>query len=261
MIHRLETEDAVALVDAGSGGRLTSLRINGTEIIVGPATTVGNDRDPLDWGMYPMVPFAGRVRGARFSFDGTIHVLPTRADPHAIHGTVDDSAWSIVSCGSTFVEMETGLGRGWPFPGVVRHAIHLSPGVLECVLTLSAISAMPAQVGWHPWFVRPAWITTRFGRWIPRDAEGFPTVATGEDIPDLDGRVDDCFVADGAPVGLSVDGVRLGLESDCSHWVVYTGAEHGICVEPQSGPPNSINDRPQVLEASDALTRHFRITW
>jgi aldose 1-epimerase len=38
-----------------------------------------------------------------------------------------------------------------------------------------------------------------------------------------------------------VNGVSVCLASTCRFWVVYTGNPNGVCVEPQSGPPDAFN--------------------
>ena len=58
-------------IDALRGARLSSLRLDGRERLVGytrgaPATS---------WGAYPMVPYAGRVRAGQFAHASTTHQL------------------------------------------------------------------------------------------------------------------------------------------------------------------------------------------
>ena len=59
--------------------------------------------------------------------------------------------------------------------------------------------------------------------------------------------VDDCFadplVDPAVQFGAGgTAGPRVTLHSNCSHWVVFDGRDHGICIEPQSGPPNGVNE-------------------
>lgn len=257
----LVSSTALAVVAPERGGRISSLEIRGREVIVGPVDEAGGERPAFGWGLYPMVPFAGRVRNARFGFDGTAHALAVRAAPHAIHGTVDDITWHVVTRDTGGIVMETDLGPDWPFRGTVRHTITLSDSGLDLDLVLTADDAMPAQVGWHPWIRRPATVEGSFTAWLPRDTDGMPTSPTTERMPSLDDEVDDCFVPAGSPVRIRADGTELELSSDCSHWVIYTGAAHGVCVEPQSGPPNEIESSPFVLPAGASLRRSFRISW
>ena len=78
--------------------------------------------------------------------------------------------------------------------------------------------------------------------------------------------VDDCFadplVDPAVQFGTGgTAGPRVTLHSNCSHWVVFDGRDHGICIEPQSGPPNGVNDSPLVVAAGSELRRWFEIRW
>ena len=240
---------------------MSSLVIDGTETIVGPVAADGTARGTLDWGVYPMVPFAGRVRDARFAFDGLSHELTANGGRHALHGTVFESAWSVRDSDATSVVMEVDLGRSWPFPGTVTHSVTLAETSATFGLEVRAAADMPVQVGWHPWFAAPAKLQADFRAWLPRDADGMPGAPTPEGMPRLDTAVDDCFLGDGSPVRVRVRGVELTLTSDCRHWVVYTGAQHGVCAEPQSGPPNEFENAPVTLRSGESFSRWFRISW
>jgi len=53
---------------------------------------------------------------------------------------------------------------------------------------------------------------------------------------------DDCFVdVKGTPSVLWPGAARLTVESDAPYWVVYTEDPEGVCIEPQSAPPNASN--------------------
>ena len=68
-----------------------SFQIHGRELLVTEpyAAEVAATRrpDPMSWGCYPMVPWAGRVRRGRFVFADGTYQLPINMAPHAIHGT------------------------------------------------------------------------------------------------------------------------------------------------------------------------------
>ncbi|MBW2237358.1 MAG: aldose epimerase, partial [Deltaproteobacteria bacterium] len=84
----LEAGEARAEIDAQRGGRVAALRVRDLHLRVPP------EGDALRWGLYPMVPWAGRVRRGRFRFRGAVHQLPLNLPPHAIHGTAFARAWS-----------------------------------------------------------------------------------------------------------------------------------------------------------------------
>jgi aldose 1-epimerase len=84
-------------------------------------------------------------------------------------------------------------------------------------------------------------------------------IAVDELVPVPEGPWDDCFV-NAEPVGLTIDGIGLGLTSDCRDWVVYDMPAHATCIEPQSAPPDAFNLRPNRLEPGEALARWFDIS-
>lgn len=245
------TDDGVrVLVDPDNGGRIGSLRFGRTEVLV---TTAIN---PLTWGIYPMVPYAGRVRHARLRFTGTEHVLRMNSDSHSLHGTVFDRRWSVTHAGSSSVVMEVDLGPNWPFSGLVTHSISVEPEAVTCVLSVDATESMPVQVGWHPWFRRPASTEISFDGMLRRDDEG---IATDELVAVQPRPVDDCFVGARTNPRVTIKDVALEISSDCSHWVVYDAPSGDVCIEPQSGPPNGVNSHPFIIGPGSRFTRTMTI--
>ena len=210
----------------------------------------------MAWGSFPMAPWAGRLRHGRFELDGEVHQLPIDMAPHAIHGTVYDRAWDVVLLDDHEMELTTDLG--WALGGTAHQRISVAERSLHCELTVRAGErAMPAELGWHPWFVKPAAITFTPSAMYVRDDEGIPT---GELVAPPPGPWDDCFVGEDAAV-LHHDGLDVVLTSDCDHWVVYDEPLHATCVEPQSGPPDAFNLEPRVLAPGEELTRWYRWAW
>ncbi len=140
----LRAGESHLIVSASDGGRIASLTVAGQEVIV----TEG--ADPLVWGCYPMVPFAGRIRDGRFTYRGRTVSLPLTKPPHAIHGTTFDRPWAIAGDDALTID----LGPDWPFSGRVTQRFALRPEGLRVELDLEADEAMPGAVGWHPWFRR-----------------------------------------------------------------------------------------------------------
>ena len=243
-------------VDALHGARLSSLRIDARERLV---THTKNARSTA-WGAYPMVPFAGRVRQGRFTHEGATYQLTRNFGDHAIHGTVFDVGWSTIEHSSAHVVLVASLGARWPFAGSVTHEIHIDTleRSVTCTLTVHATSSsMPAQVGWHPWFVRPATLQIAFSEMYVRDDEHIPD---GRRVTPTSGPWDDCFVgAERTPVVQYDDGVRLHVESDCDHWVIYDMPQHALCVEPQSGPPDGFTLDPHVITPGTSLQRTMKL--
>lgn len=247
---KLTHDGITANVDPERGGRVASLKFGRTEVLV---TTAIN---PLTWGIYPMVPYAGRVRHGRLMFAGAEHELRINSDTHSLHGTVFDRRWNVTHASPTSVMMEVDLGPHWPFAGTVTHSVSVGADRLHCVLTVDAQQSMPAQVGWHPWFRRPSSSAISFGGMLRRDEEG---ITTDEVTATFRRPVDDCFVDATADPRVTVKGVVLEIQSDCSHWVVYDAPSGDVCIEPQSGPPNGINSQPSIVEPGLPLTRSMTV--
>lgn len=250
---------------------MAALRIAGRQLIVerpdedhGEDHGEDSDEDHGDsgammWGSYPMAPWAGRVKHATFRFGGRQYVVSANLAPHAIHGTVFNAPWQVDDADATSVTLSCSLGTDWPFGGHAHQRIELRPEQLVCELAVIAgDSAMPVQLGWHPWFVKPRSATLRFEMMYARGAEGVPT---GELIEPPVGPWDDCFVRPLAPLTLHHDDLTVTVESDCEHWVVYDRPTHATCVEPQSGPPDGFNLEPHLLAPGQRLTRWMRIRW
>jgi len=242
-------------IDVLHGARLSSLRINARERLLGraPAMTA------TAWGAYPMVPYAGRVRRGSFSHDGKRHRLPLNFGQHAIHGTVFDVSWSTIEQSPMHAVLTAPLGARWPFTGNVTHevCVDITRRMVTCTLTVTTTNdSMPAQVGWHPWFVRPARLDVDFAEMYVRDADYIPS---GQKVPPTAGPWDDCFVSPRRTPAVVFDDVRIEIESDCDHWVVYDMPTHALCIEPQSGPPDGFTLAPHVVTPTTPLRRTMQL--
>lgn len=259
----LSSGDVVAVVDAEHGARLSCVRFGQTELLV-----QRTDDDSFSWGCYPMAPWAGRTRNGIFEHQGTSVQLPINSAPHAIHGLVHDATWQVVDTSSTSATLRVDLDQRWPFAGWVEHRISVDSTSVHLQLTVHATDrsdetiSMPAQVGWHTWFVRPVQLEAAFKTMYVRDTDGIAGAQRVQQQHDLmHSLLDDCFTdAVAAPLLKYDNGLVIRLGSDCSHWVVYNEPSHAICVEPQSGPPNGLNSEPLAVSPNRPLTRIFRLT-
>lgn len=255
----LEAGSARADIDAGQGGRLASLLVDGRPLLFTAAT------QQLQWGSYPMVPWAGRVADGVFTFEGRTHRLPRNLWPHSAHGVGFTAPWRIVDERTIALDLDD----PWPFGGRVEQAFTLDEESLTITLSVEAERDMPVMVGWHPWFnrylgrpdgppvevevsIEAAWMYELDDRAIP----------TGRLVPPPPGPWDNCFTGLAADPVLTWPGlVRLRLSSSCDHWVVYDRPGHAVCVEPQSGPPDQFNRGPVVLPAGARHESWFRLAW
>lgn len=257
---------ATAGVDRARGGRLASVVVGGHELLVQPGR--GARPDPLLWGSYPMVPFAGRVRGGRFRWGGTLHELVPNYAGHAMHGTLFDRRWLIEQADEGYVRLRGRLEPGWPFPGWAIQEISLASDRLDLRIEVHTDGVpFPATAGWHPWFRRRLAVGGSLdvgldaARWYPRGTDGLPLGRV--EVPPTAGPWDDCFTAITWPVTLTWPGaLEVTMTSTCDHLVLYDQQPHAVCVEPQTGPPDAFNlDLARVVRRHDPLVAEATLTW
>ncbi|HEX2501951.1 MAG TPA: aldose 1-epimerase [Methylomirabilota bacterium] len=210
---------------------------------------------------FPLVPWSNRIREGRFVFGGRAVSLPLNRPPerHAIHGLGFQTAWTVADLGSTRVVLEHRHAPGaWPWAYRAVQQVALTPQSLELVLMLSneGDAAMPAGLGWHPYFPRTprTTLTARVGGLWLTDAEIMPTACVTP-APEQDpGRglavdrvaLDNAFVGwDGqAVVAWPERGIRLRLAAPGPFGVlvVYTpSGQPFFCAEPVSHTTDAFN--------------------
>ena len=264
----LRAGPADVVLDPAAGGRIAALRVEGLELLV----TRGDG--PLTWGAYPMAPWAGRLRDGLLRWDGAVHTLPTDLlPPHAIHGTLVEAAWRVAApVGDTEAMLAAPLGATWPFGGHAVHRVRLAATSLTATLEVHAGDRpFPAIVGWHPWFPRtlrgPAGVVggavevdVRASGMLERGDDYIPTGAV---VPVPRGPLDDCLIGVTQTPAVRWPGaLEIAIESDAAYWVVYTQHADGVCVEPQTGPPNGLNTGDFTLvEPGRPLVASMTLRW
>jgi aldose 1-epimerase len=269
---RLEAGECAVEVTPSSGGRVSALEIRGWDVIRRDGWT---DRE---WGSFVMAPWVGRLREGAVAWHGRRWQMPRTEPPHALHGTVLDVPWTVVSATTESITLATGLGHEWPFEGRLTRELTLLPDRLVDRLVLRAIDQpFPAIIGWHPWFRRraarlgdgepsgPVEIDVRAGRRIETDDEGIPT---GRIVGPRSVSLDDVLLGIDEPpiVRWPGGGPELRLHAPAAAaWIVYTGHPDGICIEPVTGLPDGLNGgllgAPPAAAPGTPLEATFEIRW
>ena len=257
----LEAGAARLVVDPADGGRVAGLDVDGLPLLLTP------DDDDRNHGIFPMAPWAGRVRDGRFTFDGVERQLPLNNPPHAIHGTVRDHRWRVESESTTTAVLTIDLAEPWPFGGRVVQHFALAPDALALTMEVHAArSPMPASCGWHPWWRRdlgrgqPVELELHADQMYVKDDAEIPT---GELGPVTSPPWDDCFTDLGTTAAVLrwPGAATLTIDTDCRCVVVYTEPEQALCVEAQSGPPDALNIAPHVVQPGAPLVVHATFRW
>jgi aldose 1-epimerase len=247
----LQAGDASVTVDTGFGGRLASLRVGGRELLV-QAEEVSDD--PTRWGLYPMVPWAGRVRDGRFEFEGEFHQLRIDAPPHALHGVGYTAAWDEVGPGELRVDLD------WPLGGWAEQQMVLTPAALTLRLTVGNDRRdMPVVIGYHPCFRGDAELHVRPTEMWQRDGDGIPD---GVLVPVPPGPWDDAFEIHEPPRVAWAAGPDLTLTAETTTWVVYDRDPRLVCVEPQTDAPDAFNRRsPATVVPGQPVSMALEVRW
>lgn len=255
---RMGQGDLAVDIAPRAGGRIAQIHFGGTRWLVGHGPS---HEAMIAWGCFPMLPWAGRIRHGRYTFRGQHGRLPANLGGHAIHGVAFGLPWWVEEYSPTRTALSLLLPEDerWPFGGSAHQLIEAGTHNLRLTLTLTADKhAMPATIGWHPWFRKPDRLDFRPTRCYPRDAEGIAHLPLIDPPP---GPWDDCFLND-RPITLQRHGENLRISADSDHWVVFDELDHATCVEPQSGPPDAFNlGRAQVLEPGDSLSLSLLLEW
>lgn len=232
-------------------------------------------RDPWAMSCFPLVPWSNRIREGRFAFGSvTVSLPPNRPqDRHTIHGHGFQAGWAVVHVEPTLAVLEyRHPPDAWPWAYRVVQRAALTPTALELGLQVTNESdqAMPAGVGWHPYFPRTPETTltaTVEGLWLT-DAEVLPVACV---VPPSDrdpgrGLAVDRVALDNAFVGWNGRALvawperraRLRLETGgpLGTLVVYTPpGQSFFCAEPVS----HITDAFNLATAGQAGTGILRL--
>jgi aldose 1-epimerase len=262
----IRSDRQVMTFDVALGGRVISWRVDGREVLAG----IGDH--PIEHGLYPMAPWAGRLRRNRITREqcaawGIDADLANRFEPNyqewALHGTALTTPVTVAnSHGDSAVTLRCPLPE-WPAELVMHW--QLDGLVARSTITMEATRSTPALMGWHPWFpmfvngVRATWAL--HGSLAVREG-AFPTGAL---IPWEAGsaRVDDAFRVPDGVVELHWGGVHLRITNSDPWFVVYDQRDDALCIEPQSGPPNALElpfeEAPPIARPDAA--RSMSTTW
>lgn len=276
---RLAAGDWRATLGPELGGAVVSLSWRRRDVL---RPTPEEADDPLQTACFPLIPYANRINGGRFAFEGReVRLTPTPGfEPHALHGEGWRRPWTVEAESDRSATLALEHDRGdWPWRWSARQAIGLDEAGLT--ITVSVINTddrpMPTGLGLHPYLV------TRAGDYVKLDA---PSVWVGETIipdrlapataivnwrPGIE-RASAPFVDNayegwaGVAEVIAVDHT-VRLTSDVSRLHVYAPLNESFaCLEPVTHRPNAINAPADAgsglvtLAPGESLSLSMRVT-
>ena len=235
--HAMDGGELSLEIDIDQGARISSINFRGFECAVPFRGQL------LTWGWYPMLPWAGRIRNGEItSSSGQTFQLPTNlTPPHAIHGFGLTSPWQEIGMGAFAIDFPA------PFNGArAEQRFEILDNALRWSIEYEAGDCdLPFSLGFHPWFPRElhrgasAEIDFVAEKMFERGSDYLPT---GKLITPTPPPWDDAFTqVRGVPRVFWEDALQIEIESDAAYWVVYDQDPEGVCIEPQTAPPDAAN--------------------
>ena len=239
------------------GGSVDGLSWHGEDLLLPTRTPAGG---PTDRASFPLVPFAGRIVEARFTFGGRSFTLAPNflPEPNVIHGFGWHAQWQVSGQSETDITLVHECNNpDWPSSYTAQQTFRLGARAMELDMSVTntGSSAMPAGLGWHPYFpVDGAEIRSHVSAiWKPENAAATPQPEALSDTDNLNTAqkvsglsLDHCFTSTTAETLLHWPDRKLQIKMTASdifgHLVVYTpdGTPY-FCAEPISHVPDAVN--------------------
>ncbi len=258
-----------------AGGRLCRLVWHGPngdlELLVPVNTAEPFDED--HWpkqGAFPMLPYANRLKGASFSWEGNTHRV--RAAPghtHGLHGAGHRQSWQMVECHASAVRLSwrhaaDGIEWPWSFTATLDYSLSASGLAVALAITNEAATPMPAVLGWHP-YVPASWLQVA----TLEGAASAVHVVCSDGIcraaaPERTAGFASAFFDVPAPHTLALQGwhstwsmqaaggERWCLSADAAHLVHHVPSDLAyLCIEPVTALPGALGARTDLYASQD----------
>ena len=249
------------------GGRAISWQYQGIELL-GAA-----GEDPVEFGFYPMVPWAGRLVNNAIFVDGELSEQDVNYQGWALHGVSFAhplSSWNVIESEECTTFIARQVITDWASILDVTFTWNIRAHSLETIIQVTPRSEVPTNivVGWHPWFHKslgvgsPAQLHIVKAKLLTKS----DSLPTGElvDFDDSRGPFDDALIVPDRAITIDwPDALQLRVTNSHGWFVIYTGHKDLICVEPQTGAPNSLNGpfSESVVACSKSDPAYMKTQW
>ncbi len=250
-----------------AGGTIAAFRFqrgNQWLDLMRPATKEALQDEKADGtSCFPLVPYSNRIENGKFEYRDTPVNLQLNMAPyqHSMHGQGFQHPWQLIEHSQSSAAMvyeHAGGGDGWPWIYRAEQRFELIDNVLIAQISLknTGIEAMPAGLGFHPYFPKTSDVRLSLGVSRVWQADNNDMPQTLIDIPDnwkfdsprdLQGIVlNHCFTDWNGKAFIDWQEHKLGLKIShhglLKHMVIYVpDGQEFFCVEPVSHINNAIN--------------------
>lgn len=148
------------------GGCLASLSIDGIEVFRRLSEADRQAGNVIGAASFPMIPFANRIAGNAFAFEGRTYRFEANNPPEIfhVHGTAWKRAWQVEQIEDDVAVISLEVREGGHFSYRAEQAFRLTDAglSLETTVTNTGPDRMPFGFGHHPWFERDEDATLQF---------------------------------------------------------------------------------------------------
>lgn len=255
----IEKDQACLVLAPEVGGAIAAFTVGGRDVL---RPMAAGATDALLTSSFPLVPFCNRIPNGRFTFEGREVVLPPNlaGHPHPLHGQGWRAVWTVEKAqGGEAILSYDHAPDAWPWAYRAEQRIVLSETGFQAELTVTNTgdTAMPAGLGFHPYFPRrqgEVLTAANDGVWMI-DADVLPTVhhpgpweadwAAGAPV-EGHGLIDHCYTGWNQRAVLSAPGqpdTVITASPECRWLHVYVPPVEGhYCVEPCASRPNPFGE-------------------
>jgi aldose 1-epimerase len=284
-VVRLAAGEVEVGLAPGIGGSVAWLRWQGRDLMRPLSEADLAAGNVLGAACFPMLPYANRIAGNEFAFDGRAWRFEANNPPerYNVHGTGWQRAWTVEAADAASARLALEVGDGpYAYRAEQRFAVERGGLTVAMALENRGQARAPFGFGLHPWLLRDPDVTLRFR------ARDFyleePEHVAGDRItlpPELDfaearalpsrWRNNDYGGWDGrAEIDWQSRGLRLTMTAEpvFGHLMVYAAPGSAVfCVEPQSNASGAFNraggfedpaEGIRILEPGESMTGTVR---
>lgn len=254
------------------GGSIAALRLDGIDLFR-PLSAKDRARgNVLGVGSFPMIPYANRIAGNAFTFEGRTYRFEANNPPeiYNVHGTGWHRAWTVEAVTERTARLALTVREEGRYSYAATQEFRVATEGVELVTSVTNLGAerMPFGLGHHPWFPRDPDVVVGFR------ARSFhlnePEMVIGERVslpPEVAfdpprglpnrWRCSDYGGWDGAAtIAFPGRGVGLRIEGDKAyrHLMVYADPTQPVfCIEPQTNGSGAFNREGAFTDAEEGL--------